>query len=112
MAGCAVDPVGHCYVAGLYQGTAALGTNVLQPQETWNFFLAEVASRPQLAIVRSGGNVILTWPTNSSGFVLQSNANLSTATWGTVLPVPLVVNGQNTVTNSISGARRSYRLVQ
>jgi len=44
LAECTVDAAGHPYLSGLYQGTATLGTNALQPVEPWNFFLAEVAS--------------------------------------------------------------------
>jgi hypothetical protein len=39
---CAVDPAGHCYLVGLYQGKTGFGASALQPQETWNLFLAEV----------------------------------------------------------------------
>jgi uncharacterized repeat protein (TIGR03803 family) len=68
---------------------------------------------PQLTIIPSGANVILRWPTNAAGFTLQSTTNLvSPAVWSTVSPGPIVVNGQNAVTNPISGARKFYRLSQ
>jgi len=64
-----------------------------------------------LTIIRSAANVILTWPTNAAGFTLQSTTNLgSSAVWTTNSPAPVVVNGQNTVTNPISGAQQFYRL--
>ena len=70
-------------------------------------------SAPQLTINRSGANVIVTWLTNSAGFTLRSTTNLLTpAVWSTVSPGPVVVNGQNTVTNPISGTQRFYRLSQ
>jgi hypothetical protein len=113
VAKCAVDPAGHCYLNGFYQGTNTFGANLLTPQETWNFFLAEVVSPPELAIVRSGANMILTWPTNVAGFTLQSTTSLaSSAFWTTNSPTPVVVNGQNTVTNPISGIQKFYRLSQ
>jgi uncharacterized repeat protein (TIGR03803 family) len=71
---------------------------------------------PQLTIIPSGGDVILTWPTNNagfdfSGFTLQSTTNLvSPAVWTPVVPSPVVVNGQNTVTNPLSGNQQYYRL--
>ena len=69
-------------------------------------------SAPQLAITLSGANVILTWSANFTGFTLQSTTNLvSTAVWTTVSPAPVIVNGNNTVTNSIPGTQRIYRLV-
>ena len=68
---------------------------------------------PPLTISPSGANVFLRWPTNAFGFGLQSTTNLvSSAVWSTVSPAPVVVNGQNTVTNSILGAQKFYRLSQ
>jgi len=68
---------------------------------------------PQLAIVHFGGDVILTWPTNDNSFTLQSTSNLLSSTaWATASPTPVVVNGLNTVTNTISGTQRYYRLSQ
>jgi uncharacterized repeat protein (TIGR03803 family) len=72
-------------------------------------------SAPQLTIIPLGANVILSWPTNTAGltFTLQSTTNLvSPAVWTTVSPSSVVVNGQNTVTNPISGSQRFYRLSQ
>ncbi len=68
-------------------------------------------SSPQLTLIPSGRYVILTWPTNATGFTLQSTTNLvSPAVWTTNSPAPVVVNGQNTVTNLISGAQQFFRL--
>ena len=39
-----VDPAGNAYVDGWFQGAAAFGTNTLQSQGYWNFFLAKLAS--------------------------------------------------------------------
>lgn len=66
---------------------------------------------PSLSIARSGANVVLRWPTNSPGFTLKSATNLvSPILWTTASPAPVVVNGQNTVTNSTSGRQNYYRL--
>jgi uncharacterized repeat protein (TIGR03803 family) len=72
---------------------------------------------PQLSITFSGPNVVLSWPTNVGGFdytsyTLQSTANLNPPVfWSTNSPAPVVVNGQLTVTNPISGPEQYYRLV-
>ena len=66
--------------------------------------------QPIPLITVSGANVIITWPTNESGFTLQSTASLSPASWSTNLPSPVVVNGQYAVTDLVSGASKSYRL--
>lgn len=68
---------------------------------------------PQLTITHAGANVVLSWPTNATGFALQSATNLVPPTvWSTNLPAPMVINGQNTVTNPINGTQQFYRLVQ
>lgn len=72
---------------------------------------------PQLTIMPSGPNVILSWPTNYAGFeysgyILQSATNLTSPVWSTVLPGPVIVNGVYTVTNSISGTQQFYRLIK
>jgi hypothetical protein len=57
--------------------------------------------------------VILSWPTNATDFTLQSTTNLgSSAIWTTNLPTPVVLNGQFTVTNPISGGQQFFRLSQ
>ena len=66
---------------------------------------------PQLTIIPSGANVILTWATNATGFILQFTTNLvSPIDWSTNSPAPVVVNGQNTVTNPASGGQTFFRL--
>jgi uncharacterized repeat protein (TIGR03803 family) len=73
---------------------------------------------PQLTVTLSGANLILTWPTNVAGFdytgyTLQSTTNLvSSAVWIPVSPGPVVIAGQNAVTNPASGTQQFYRLSQ
>jgi uncharacterized repeat protein (TIGR03803 family) len=68
---------------------------------------------PQLTIIYSGANVILTWPTNATGYTLQSTTNLAPpAVWSTVSPAPVVVNTNNAVTNTLSGTQMFFRLSQ
>jgi len=68
---------------------------------------------PALNVSPSATNVILTWPTNTAEFTLRSTTNLvSAVVWTPVSPAPVVVNGQNTVTNPISAKQRFYRLNQ
>jgi hypothetical protein len=92
-------------------GGSGSGVDVPVGTDTASNFFAGVA--PQLAIVCSGANVILTWPTNAAGFTLQSTTNLTPpAVWTTVSPAPVVVNTNNAVTNAISGTEQFYRLSQ
>jgi hypothetical protein len=72
-----------------------------------------LSSPAQLTIVPSGTNVVLTWSTNAVGFTLQSSTNLlSPAAWVTNSSAPVVIAGQNTLTNPITGAQKFYRLIQ
>jgi uncharacterized repeat protein (TIGR03803 family) len=70
-------------------------------------------SAPAVTVTRSGANVILTWPVNACGFSLRSTTNLAPpAVWTSVSPGPVLLDGQNTVTNPLSGPQRFYRLTQ
>lgn len=69
------------------------------------------ASEPKPVISVSAANIVLTWPANATGITLQSSTNLaSSAVWTTVSTAPVLVNGQNTVTNVIQGPQMFYRL--
>jgi uncharacterized repeat protein (TIGR03803 family) len=79
-----------------------------------NGTIFSISFQPQLKIIPSRANVILTWPTNRfdhAEYRLQSTTNLALPLWATNLPAPVVVNGLNTVTNPISGKQRFFRLV-
>ncbi len=67
---------------------------------------------PQLSINLSSTNLVLTWPTNVGGFALLSTTNVLPAAWITNSTVPVIVDGQNTVTSPISGGQQFFRLSQ
>ena len=68
---------------------------------------------PSLGIAVTDNQVVLSWPTWARNYGLQTTTNLvSAAFWTTVSPGPVVVNGQNVVTNPISGTQHFYRLIQ
>ncbi|HLH52349.1 MAG TPA: hypothetical protein VKY92_01840 [Verrucomicrobiae bacterium] len=68
---------------------------------------------PQLHIVKAGSNLVLSWPTNSSGFnFLGSSTDLSSPAWTYAFPPTVMVNGQNFVTNPISAPQQFFRLSQ
>lgn len=68
------------------------------------------ASPVRLTMIPAGANVVLTWPTNATGLTLQSTTNF--VVWTPVSAKPVVVNGQNVVTNPMSGSQQFYRLSQ
>jgi hypothetical protein len=71
-----------------------------------------VIDHPSIIFMTSGSNAVLMWLTNFTGFTLQSTSNLGSPTWTAVSPSPVIINEQNTVTNSVSGARQFFRLAR
>jgi len=81
------------------------------------FSISLPVSPPQLTLIGYSENLILSWQTNHAGFdyssyILQSTTNLVSGVWTTNLPAPLIVNGQFTVTNPITGTQQFFRLSQ
>jgi uncharacterized repeat protein (TIGR03803 family) len=98
--------------AGLLLSDNALYGTASQGGSFGNGTVFSISFAPQLIITRCETNVILSWPTNAVGFTLQSTTNLdSAAVWSTNFPAPIIVNGQNVVTNPTTGAQKFYRLV-
>jgi hypothetical protein len=66
---------------------------------------------PPLQIERTGQQVILSWPTNISGFHLEAaNGLLPADCWTWVTDVPAVVGSNFRVTNMVTGQSVFYRL--
>ena len=112
---CAVDSSSNCLLAGWYQGTATFGTNVLQPQELWNFFLAKAAAPapPSLGIVWSSGAPRLSIAgAISSMYALQWSPKVAATNtpWQTLTTLALTNNPQLYLdTSAPSGTNRFYR---
>ena len=115
VAKCAVDSAGNCYLAGWYQGTATFGTNVLQPQGYWNYFLAKVAAPapPTLGLVLSNGVPKLSLAgAISSMYSLQWSAIVAKTNtpWQTLTTLTLTNSPQlHFDTGVSSGTNRFYR---
>ena len=76
-------------------------------------FRLTIVPQPQLTIIPSEPYVILTWPTNYSGFTLQSTTNLGlSAVWSTNSSTPVVIGEDNVVINAASGKQQFFRLSQ
>lgn len=91
--GVAVDSAGKIYVGEIYSHTIRLG---------WPF--------PKLQMTRSGDQVVLSWPASPTTFGLEAVNDLPATSWLPVSPQPVVIQGQNAVTNAASGGARFYRL--
>jgi len=104
-------------LAGLILSGNRLYGTAWEGGSSGNGTVFSLSFRPQLTIPPSGTNIILSWPTNVAGFdytgyTLQSTTNLgSPVFWSTNSPAPVVIAGQNTVTNPITGAQQFFRLI-
>ena len=92
-----------------------MARNYGSPEYTDSGTVFRLSFTPQLTINHSEANIIVTWPTNVTGFdytgfTLQSTTNLASPFWGTNALAPTIVNGQNTVTNPASEPQRFFQL--
>jgi alpha-tubulin suppressor-like RCC1 family protein len=67
-------------------------------------------SPPTLQAQLSGKSLLLSWPTNSTGFHLQLSAGMSPFNWMDSTNSPVISGGQFWATNAISGGARFFRL--
>lgn len=96
--------------AGQYQ-FRAVGSNGLHFSFGLNQSFTLLNGAPRLSIEKlAGDQVRLLWPTSAVGFTLQANADLNTANWNAVPPLPVVNGTNNAVSNSTAGGQRFYRL--
>jgi hypothetical protein len=65
---------------------------------------------PNLAVARLANNLVLSWPSPSTGFGLEQNTNLATATWIDVTNTPTDDGTNKSVTLPLDSARKFYRL--
>ena len=109
-------PIGGLILSGntLY-GMAQYDGN---PGPAGNGTVFSISFAPQLSITPLQAKVVLAWPTNVagfdySGFNLQSATNLiPPVLWTEVSPFPVVVNGQNTITNPMTSTQMFFRLAR
>lgn len=84
----------------------------------WSILAAVQSSEgPRLFIERdTGGGVILSWESPSTGFVLQETSMILgppfSTVWVEVAAEPVVEDGRNTVTVAAPAGHRFYRLVR
>ena len=67
---------------------------------------------PALGIVRQNSKIVLTWPTNAADFTLVNATNLTATVWTTNSSLTYIVNGQITVTNTMTNGATFYRLLK
>ncbi|MBI3414439.1 MAG: hypothetical protein HY043_03820 [Verrucomicrobia bacterium] len=75
--------------------------------------LGNVPLLPSLNTMTSGNEIIISWPTNAVGFRLQATTSLvPLVNWIDYASPSAVHGGQFTVTNSLSGDARFFRLLK
>jgi hypothetical protein len=69
--------------------------------------------RPYLSILRSGGDVTLSWPTFYEGFVLQQNASAANTNGWSAGNSPLTTNGaMKSATVPLTATNQFFRLMR
>jgi hypothetical protein len=68
------------------------------------------ATPPELLIAAAGGQITLSWPAASTGFVLEFSPRLPATTWAAVPTAPVQEGGLNRVTVPATEAAAFYRL--
>ena len=99
--------------SGTLTNTAVVASAVNDPLKGNNSASVKtVVDLLQLGIVKSGGSLMITWPTNTPGYVLKSATNLNVPViWTTVTsPSPVVINGQYVLTISVGSGSQYFRL--
>ena len=91
-------------------GTMSGGTYTLQGGFWSIVAAAQTAGAPLLTIIRSGSSVIVSWPSPSSGFVLQENTSLGNTNWTNVAQSPTDNGTTKSVTVTPPIGNRFYRL--
>jgi len=99
------------FLTGYFNDAGQFGKSNVTASFTNAIFFARLDELPALQVSRIPSQVVLSWPTNYLGFILQTATNLNfPTTWLSATNTPAIVNGQFTVTNSISDSSQFYRL--
>jgi hypothetical protein len=104
---------GYKFACWIDHGTVVSSNAVFQlPVDLNHSLVASFVPWPQLTVAAGPGNTLaLTWPTNFTGFVLQTNSDISSAQWGIAPDAVTVVGTNNQVNASRVGSRGFFRLI-
>jgi hypothetical protein len=92
-----LNPAGQCNVPG---GLTNIVSIAARGGHSMVLVQQASAAPPELSIVLSGANVVVSWPASTAGVVLQQTSELNPPNWTAVGNTPLSLNGQNQVTLS------------
>jgi autotransporter-associated beta strand protein len=99
--------------ASLYIGGEQFTINYSGGASSRNVILTRIPTPPAPVLAIEAvppDSVRLSWPTNATGFGLETNLDMSTANWGPAGPPPIIAGTNNVVTNAASDNQRFYRL--
>lgn len=65
---------------------------------------------PQIAVSRSGTNLVLRWPASATNYVLEAACECSAAGWAAITNTPVQVGQEMVVTNHPQLTKQFYRL--
>jgi hypothetical protein len=75
----------------------------------YELFVQEITPSSS-AVLNLADEPVITWPAALANYQVQSSDSLTTPDWTAVTNVPALVNGQNTMVLTPSGAQEFYRL--
>ena len=78
----------------------------------YNWTVIVTVGPPPVAAKLMGTNMVLSWPTNTTGVLLEYTTNLANKTWVTNTAGFSVMNGQYVITNGVQKGSKFYRLLK
>lgn len=81
------------------------------PFRTLEVYISAVRVPPRLSLACATNSVILSWPTNSTGYALLQNTELGSTNWTAVTNSVRVIGGQNQVILSPAAGNAFFRLI-
>ena len=107
-AGDGADPGASLTLVGstLYGTTAGGGTN-----SVGTVFALGLPAPPSMGITTVANQIVISWPTNATGYALQSIASLS-GSWSNVTSGITIVGTNHVFTNIVNGNAAFFRLAQ
>ncbi len=115
--GIVCDATGNIYlIGGVYESVATFGgwsiVPVLQGGVLWTSFVAKIAQKPPLQLVRSAQNVTLSWPVGATNYLLEATTSLPAVSWTMVTNTPTVTATNRSVKLPLTGPAQFFRLRQ
>ena len=91
--GITLDPLGNLFVVDTANNTIRGG----RPD-------------PKLQVLRTAGEIVLSWPSWTTNYQLESSTDLPGTNWISVLTAPTAMGDQNLLTNSTTAPAQFFRL--